>query len=153
MMRRYFHFPHFHYDVWAAMNYGRADAYVVTPAGHGAGHRAVPRCCAWWTTSAPTSFCRSWAAPSDNILQESGGRVHRLPITPASPKKSGVLPVFVEREPGDGVVIPNYLTPPLLENTEYYYFTKRTGALCHLPGRMVTRTGPIFRRTPERYHP
>ena len=29
----------------------------------------------------------------------------------------------MEREPGDGVVIPNYLTPPLLENTEYYYFT------------------------------
>ena len=32
---------------------------------------------------------------------------------------------FTERLEGDGSVIPNYLTPPLLENTEYYYFTNK----------------------------
>ena len=32
---------------------------------------------------------------------------------------------FCERRPGDGTVIPNYLTPPLRENTEYYYFTNK----------------------------
>ena len=32
---------------------------------------------------------------------------------------------FSERREGDGTVIPNYLTPPLRENTEYYYFTNR----------------------------
>ena len=32
---------------------------------------------------------------------------------------------FTERVEGDGCVIPNYLTPPLRENTEYYYFTSK----------------------------
>ena len=32
---------------------------------------------------------------------------------------------FCERREGDGTVIPNYLTPPLRENTEYYYFTNQ----------------------------
>ena len=32
---------------------------------------------------------------------------------------------FRERLEGDGVVIPNYLTPPLHANTEYYYFTNQ----------------------------
>ena len=27
--------------------------------------------------------------------------------------------------PGDGCIIPNYLTPPVHENTEYYYFTNK----------------------------
>ena len=29
---------------------------------------------------------------------------------------------FTERVEGDGCIIPNYLTPPVHENTEYYYF-------------------------------
>ena len=32
---------------------------------------------------------------------------------------------FTERIEGDGCIIPNYLTPPLHENTEYYYFTNK----------------------------
>ena len=32
---------------------------------------------------------------------------------------------FTERVEGDGCIIPNYLTPPLHENTEYYYFTNK----------------------------
>lgn len=32
---------------------------------------------------------------------------------------------FYRAAGGDGSVIPNYLTPPLLENTEYYYFTNK----------------------------
>ena len=30
---------------------------------------------------------------------------------------------FAERAPDDANTIPNYLTPPLYENTEYYFFT------------------------------
>ena len=30
-----------------------------------------------------------------------------------------------QRQEGDGTVIPNYLDPPVQENTEYYYFTNR----------------------------
>ncbi len=35
---------------------------------------------------------------------------------------------LTERREDDGVIIPNYLTPPLRQNTEYYYFlpTSRT---------------------------
>ena len=32
---------------------------------------------------------------------------------------------FTERVEGDGCIIPNYLTPPVHENTEYYYFTNK----------------------------
>ena len=32
---------------------------------------------------------------------------------------------FSERKPDDGTIIPNYLTPPLYDNTEYFYFTNR----------------------------
>ena len=32
---------------------------------------------------------------------------------------------FCERREGDGAVIPNYLTPPVDDNTEYYFFTSR----------------------------
>ena len=35
------------------------------------------------------------------------------------------VPTATPRLEGDGSVIPNYLTPPLLENTEYYYFTNK----------------------------
>ena len=31
----------------------------------------------------------------------------------------------LERVEGDGCIIPNYLTPPVHENTEYYYFTNK----------------------------
>lgn len=32
---------------------------------------------------------------------------------------------LTERREDDGVIIPNYLTPPLRQNTEYYYFTNQ----------------------------
>ena len=32
---------------------------------------------------------------------------------------------LTERREDDGVIIPNYLTPPLQQNTEYYYFTNQ----------------------------
>ena len=32
---------------------------------------------------------------------------------------------LTERCEDDGVIIPNYLTPPLRQNTEYYYFTNQ----------------------------
>ena len=34
---------------------------------------------------------------------------------------------LVRRIDGDGSVIPNYLTPPLMQNTEFYYFTDTPG--------------------------
>ena len=34
---------------------------------------------------------------------------------------------FCERREGDANILPNYLQPPLFENTEYYYFTSDPG--------------------------
>ena len=121
MMRRYFHFPHFHYDVWAAMNYGRADAYVVTRlvTAQDTGRAAVLRLVDY---IGPDELLPQLGRAIDNILQESGAEYidcYNAGISEEIWRAAG----FVEREPGDGVVIPNYLTPPLLENTEYYYFT------------------------------
>ena len=48
---------------------------------------------------------------------------------------------FTERLEGDGSVIPNYLTPPLLENTEYYYFTNKPETL-YCSRLTATRTAP-----------
>ena len=53
----------------------------------------------------------------------------QLPSAGAQPAQEQMAPTPVPtatpRLEGDGSVIPNYLTPPLLENTEYYYFTNK----------------------------
>ena len=45
--------------------------------------------------------------------------------TPVSPADVWLAAGFTERVEGDGCIIPNYLTPPVHENTEYYYFTNK----------------------------
>ena len=60
----------------------------------------------------------------DALLQRSGAEYldcYNAGIAPAVWQAAGLR----ERLPGDGVVIPNYLTPPLHANTEYFYFTNR----------------------------
>ena len=67
-------------------------------------------------------FCRGWARRFDKLLREAGAEYldcYNAGIPAAVWRAAGLR----ERLPGDGVTIPNYLTPPLQENTEYYYFT------------------------------
>jgi len=118
--RRYLRYPHFTYDVWAA---GENDALLVT--------RTVP---AKDTGSVPVVRLVDYIGP-DELLPRLGGALDQIlrdtgaeyidcyndGIDPALWHAAG----FEERLPGDGAVIPNYLAPPLLENTEYYYFTNR----------------------------
>ena len=72
-------------------------------------------------TSAATKFCRAWKG-------------HRPAASPAAPNMPELycagLPAavleaagFCERAEGSADILPNYLTPPLYENTDYYYFT------------------------------
>jgi hypothetical protein len=42
-------------------------------------------------------------------------------VAPDLMRKAG----FAERREGDPNIIPNYLSPPVYENTEYFYFTSR----------------------------
>lgn len=121
MLRRYFHFPHFRYDVWAALNYGRSDGYVVTrtvPAAD-TGSAAVLRLVDY---IGPDDLLPQLGRAIDGILQQSGAEYIDC-YNAGIPAEVWRAAGFVEREPGDGVVIPNYLTPPLRENTDYYYFT------------------------------
>ena len=60
----------------------------------------------------------------DALLRETGAEYadcYNVGISPEIWKAAG----FRERTKDDPSVIPNYLTPPLYENTEYYYFTNK----------------------------
>lgn len=123
LRRRYFAYPHLRYDVWAARENGRLLAYAVT--------RTVP---AADTGCAPVlrlvdfigqdAVLPRLGAALDRLLQRSGAEYldcYNAGIPPQVWQAAGLR----ERLPGDGTVIPNYLTPPLRENTEYYYFANR----------------------------
>ena len=63
-------------------------------------------------------------AALDALLKETGAEYadcYNVGIRPELWAEAG----FRERTPEDPSVIPNYLTPPLYENTEYYYFTNK----------------------------
>ena len=71
-------------------------------------------------------FCRAFSVSLtlDALLQRSGAEYldcYNAGIPPQVWQAAGLR----ERLPGDGTVIPNYLTPPLRENTEYCYFANR----------------------------
>ncbi|MDD3428609.1 MAG: hypothetical protein PHG02_01220 [Oscillospiraceae bacterium] len=61
----------------------------------------------------------------DALLQESGAEYMDMYVYGL---EDNILEAagFIERVEGDINIIPNYLTPPLYENTEYYFFTNTT---------------------------
>lgn len=121
--RRYFAFPKMKYDVWAVQQGGALLAYAVTR-----------------TVTASETGCASVVRlvdfiGEDSVLPHIGGALDDL-LHEASAEyldcyNAGISPRiwasagFCERCEGDGVIIPNYLTPPLRQNTEYYYFTNQ----------------------------
>lgn len=121
--RRYFAYPGLRYNVWAALEGGNLLAYLVT--------RLVP---AQDTGCVPVLRIVDYIGP-DEVLPRLGGALDALLKAtgaeyldcynagiPAGVWRAAGL---VERREGDGVVIPNYLAPPLRQNTEYYYFTNQ----------------------------
>lgn len=125
--RRYFAFPGFSYEVYAARENGRAlallAARVVDTAPDLSQNRPenarVLRIVDY--IGAPETLPRLGAA-IDRLLQECGAEYAELycyGIDPALLAAAG----FCERGEKDENILPNYLTPPLYENTEYYFFT------------------------------
>lgn len=123
LRRRYFHYPHFTYDVWAAMLDGKLAAYLVT--------RTVPAADTGYATVlrlvdfiGPDEALPLLGSALDRLLHQENAEYidcYNVGIPAAIWRDTG----FCERLPDDGTIIPNYLTPPLWENTEYYYFTNK----------------------------
>ena len=102
LQRRYFAYPHQSYDVWAVQEAGALLAYAIT--------RTI--------TAAETG------GALDKLLHDAGAEYldcYNAGIPAAVWAAAGLT----ERREDDGVIIPNYLTPPLQQNTEYYYFTNQ----------------------------
>ncbi len=124
--RRYFGFPGFRYDVYAAGDGGAPAAYLVA--------RTVDT-----DPLHPESNVRVLRivdfVGEDEVLPSIGGAIDRLLHQSRAEyadcycfgigAETFAAAGFCERREGDGSVIPNYLTPPLRENTEYYFFTNR----------------------------
>ena len=123
LAHRYFDFPHQRDQVWSASENGCLLAYLVTRAvGPEQGcpvpvlrivdfigeDAVLPRLGKaidqlMQQTGAEYADCYCWGIPAE-VFRAAG---------------------FCERREGDGAVIPNYLTPPVDDNTEYYFFTSK----------------------------
>lgn len=123
LKKRYFRFPHQTYDVWSVRDGERHAAYLITrtvPSGE-AGEIPVLRIVDF--IGDPGLLPEAGTA-MDALLKETGAEYadcYNVGIDPAIWEAAG----FRERTADDPSVIPNYLTPPLYENTEYYYFTNK----------------------------
>ena len=123
LRRRYFRYPYFHYDVWAARGNGKLLAYVVTRTVTAEETGCVPVVRLVDFIGEDAVLPRLGGA-LDAILNRAGGEYMDC-YNAGIPAEVWQAAGFTERLEGDGSVIPNYLTPPLLENTEYYYFTNK----------------------------
>ena len=118
MQRRYFAFPHLTYSVYAAKAGGHLLAYLVcrvVDSGQGKALRIAD-------FVGDTSLLPRLGAAINGLLKQSGAEYaecYCAGVDPAVMAAAG----FSERKEGDANILPNYLQPPLFENTEYYYFT------------------------------
>ncbi len=84
----------------------------------------MPPSYGWWISSVRTPCCPAIGAALDAILNHAGAEYMDC-YNAGIPADVWLAAGFTERIEGDGCIIPNYLTPPLHENTEYYYFTNK----------------------------
>jgi hypothetical protein len=120
--KRYFSFPGWKYMLYAASMPGQKQPFAllalrINQIGESCAVRIVDY------IGAPEQFCELGAA-IDDILINNGAEYADIYCTGIESKtllKAG----FCERRKSDeNVIIPNYLTPPVVyENVEFYYFT------------------------------
>ena len=123
LARRYFHYPRQRYDVWAVEECGAVQALLATrciPVNGTCVLRIVDY------TGVPEAFSRLGAAVS-RLMADCGAEYadcYCWGIPAHAMAEAG----FCARTEDDLNIIPNYLTPPLCENTEYYFFTSEPAA-------------------------
>lgn len=131
--RRYYAYPRQHYDVWGATapEGGAVKALLVT--------RTVPVLGTHVVRIADyigeTALLPRLGTAIQALLDAEGAEYIDFYCAGIDAKLLAAAG-FSERKEGDGTVLPNYLTPPLFENTEYYYFTNSPGGfvLCRADG-------------------
>ena len=113
LARRYFRYPRQRYDVWRA-----PGALLVTRTVDVDGARVL-RVVDY--VGRPEEFSRLGAG-IDALMRAEGAEYadcYCAGVAPEEMARAG----FAERREDCANILPNYLTPPLYENTEYYYFT------------------------------
>lgn len=121
LARRYFAFPHLDYDVWSAHDNGKLVAYLITRTVQSGENGEIPVLRIVDYVGNDADLPRLGLA-IDQLLQRSGAEYADC-YCAGIPAEIFAATGFSERKEDDGTIIPNYLTPPLYENTEYYYFT------------------------------
>ena len=118
--RRYFHFPHQSYDVWAVMDGETLLAYLVTRTN------PVAECDATMLRIVDfigqSDTFAALGGVIGQLMQQCDAEVTDC-YCAGIDKEIFSHAGFLERCEEDAVVVPNYLNPPLFENIEYYYFT------------------------------
>ena len=120
MQRRYFAYPHLRYQVYAACQGGRLLAYLacrVIDSGRGRMLRIAD-------FVGDSALLPRLGGAIDRLLAQSEAEYAEL-YCAGVPAPVLAAAGFCERREGDMNILPNYVTPPVFENTDYYYFTSR----------------------------
>lgn len=123
MARRYFAFPHLQYDVWSASEGGKLLGYLVTRTVASGEQGEIPVLRIVDFVGEDAVLARLGGA-IDRLLHEVGAEYAEC-YNVGIPADIWAAAGLKERLENDGNIIPNYLTPPLYDNTEYYYFTNQ----------------------------
>lgn len=116
LARRYFHYPHQKYDVWTSEN---TLLVTRTVAVHGTNVLRIVD-----YIGKPAFFANLGGAIS--ILMQTEHAEYADCYCYGIDAEIFAAAGFSERTESDPNIIPNYLTPLLQENTEYYFFTDTT---------------------------
>ncbi|MDL2219200.1 hypothetical protein LJC04_02515 [Ruminococcaceae bacterium OttesenSCG-928-O06] len=125
--RRYFAFPRQEYRLYAAALPGAAPCALLAARVVPVNGTNVLRLVDY---IGPAGFLPEMGAAIQTLLDETGAEYADL-YCAGLPEDVLYKAGFVPRAEGDeSVVIPNYLTPLVRENVEYYYFTNRPEGFC-----------------------
>ena len=125
MTRRYFDFDHYRYDVWCATERGKLLAYLVTRTAEVTlSDGSQVKVLRMVDFIGEDAVLARLGTALDRMLAESGAEYLDC-YCAGIPAETMAAAGLSQRQEGDGTVIPNYLDPPVQENTEYYYFTNR----------------------------
>lgn len=120
LQRRYFAFPHVEYQVYAALDNTTLVAYLVTrvvDSGCGKVLRIVD-------FIGEDCVLPRLGNAIDDLLHQAEAEYAEC-YCAGIPAEQFASAGFSERTENSQNILPNYLTPPLFENTEYYYFTNK----------------------------